>query len=790
MARRHAAPDDFQIVGMDTDPTPGDPDLIQGVAQRYQDIGDAAERALNVLKKDGTIAQARGAAMDSLKEMVGDDLPDKLAKTRDSYQDAAQAYKNYIPRLQEAQETFDRAVDQARIAAPRANLSPAQLSDTSTDEERSAARSTQDSIDEGQAGLSAARSLAEQAKTMRETAQQVCADVLDRAASEAIPERNVFQKIGDFFEDFPFVQILLGLLIAVVSVFFPVVGVLLGGALFAVSQIAALANGNFSFGDFLTGLVGIIPGGSLLRAGGAVIGGAALGRLAPGVVKAAKAVDSSIEGVAATIKKSKTVGGFLDSTSGKIAKDAAGEFVEGAAGEAASQIIDGDQLDVGAIAVAGTLGALTGGALAGVGKRGGDRPDGGAIPVKLNAGGTRSLPSSGARPSPISPGSPFPSGPDSPFFRGEDSPDSPFFRGEDAPDSPFFRGLDSPDSPFFRGEDAPDSPFFRGPDSPDSPFFRGEDAPDSPSVPIQGFPDSPALGAAVPAAQTPASPPPLVDIPEAPSASPLPPAQPPGAPPVPVTPVDLQAITGVPSTGANPLGVPQFRTDNNPLFRDDTRFPLTIFETGFAPKDPSNTDILDFVSQNTPSAFVSTTRREELNFLGAGTGENLVFRFRIRAPGGIDINRTFGEASPLAFQSEVSFPGGIRPEFIEGAQLVKQGGGPFLPVVVGNFVPNPNFVPQNGSPAAGAALPPVPLAAGPQLGTSLAPSGPSGPLPPPPSGPLPPPPSGPVPAPDVTSGVASDVPPRIRPRFVRVTAPPPRLPAPGGPPPLPPPPAP
>lgn len=45
MARRHASVADFELVGLDTDPTPGDPDLISGVLKRYEDIGDAAERA-------------------------------------------------------------------------------------------------------------------------------------------------------------------------------------------------------------------------------------------------------------------------------------------------------------------------------------------------------------------------------------------------------------------------------------------------------------------------------------------------------------------------------------------------------------------------------------------------------------------------------------------------------------------------------------------------------------------------------------------------------------------------
>lgn len=38
--------------------------------------------------------------------------------------------------------------------------------------------------------------------------------LVGEAADEAIPERNVFQKIADFFKDLPFVEILLGLLVA------------------------------------------------------------------------------------------------------------------------------------------------------------------------------------------------------------------------------------------------------------------------------------------------------------------------------------------------------------------------------------------------------------------------------------------------------------------------------------------------------------------------------------------------------------------------------------------------
>ncbi|MFJ8554371.1 putative T7SS-secreted protein [Streptomyces sp. NPDC093676] len=386
MARRHASPEDFQLVGMDSDPTPGDPDLIQGVMQRYRDIGDAAEKALNVLKKDGTISQGRGAAMDQLKEKIGDDLPDKLTKTMTSYHDAAQAYSDYMPRLREAQDTFDRAVDQARSAAPQANQAPKELSANPTDEEKSQARTTQDSIDAGKAELSAAKSLAEQARSMRESAQRQCADVLDRAAKEAIPERNIFQKIADFFKDFPFVQILLAALVAVVAVFFPVVGALLGGALFVFNQVVASQTGGLKAGDFVVGLLGIIPGGSLLK-----LGGKAVEAIAPAAVAAVKnsgfitKSTGSITKIGESLANSKVIGGVLANPVGKAATEVTGKFLTNSGLEAAAKAANHDKITAAGVFAGAAAGAVAGVAFkGGVGKIGKGR---GNPPVEEGKGG-------------------------------------------------------------------------------------------------------------------------------------------------------------------------------------------------------------------------------------------------------------------------------------------------------------------------------------------------------------------------------------------------------------------
>jgi hypothetical protein len=304
-----------------------------------------------------------------LKKKIGDDLPDKLAKTVQSYHDAAQAYRDYIPRLQEAQDTFDRAVDQAQAAAPAANQTPpAPAAPDASDEDKAAATKTQDAIDEGKSQLSAAKSLAEQAKAMRQTAQRSCADVLDRAAKEAIPERNIFQKIADFFKDFPFVQILLGLLIAIVSVFFPVAGALLGGALFLIGEIPAIASGNFSLGDLLTGLIGLVPGGALLKAGGGLLK-AGVGAAAKTLGKGAKTIDGPLSGIGSSATKTKAVGGLLDNTAIRTAGSVVKEVGKNAGEETVNEAVSGQGFDPTAIVTAGVLGGVGGGALKGISKK-------------------------------------------------------------------------------------------------------------------------------------------------------------------------------------------------------------------------------------------------------------------------------------------------------------------------------------------------------------------------------------------------------------------------------------
>ncbi|WP_139813755.1 scabin-related ADP-ribosyltransferase [Mycobacterium simiae] len=154
--------------------------------------------------------------------------------------------------------------------------------------------------------------------------------------------------------------------------------------------------------------------------------------------------------------------------------------------------------------------------------------------------------------------------------------------------------------------------------------------------------------------------------------------------------VDLRDVTGLVDGAAV-----HFRTDDDPLFRDDTRDPADVFQSGFAPLDPTNTNLESF-GRGRPGAFVSTTRDPQLNHLGPPTeARPRVFRYRIQAPGGIDINATAPHHQDV-HEREIVFPGGIRRENIAGAEEVLSG--PPGPLDLGPFIDNPNFDPGAPNP--------------------------------------------------------------------------------------------
>lgn len=131
------------------------------------------------------------------------------------------------------------------------------------------------------------------------------------------------------------------------------------------------------------------------------------------------------------------------------------------------------------------------------------------------------------------------------------------------------------------------------------------------------------------------------------------------------------------------IGVdPVWRTDSDPVYRSDNRSPELIFENGFGPRDTTYTDLADYVAEDKPSAFVSTSRSDDI-----GVEIGAKYTYEIDAPGGIDVNETLGPHEK-SYEHEISFPGGIRSEFIQGVRSYNYATGE-----LGEFIPNPNYRP-------------------------------------------------------------------------------------------------
>lgn len=98
-------PGDWWILGLDHDPTPGDPDRVAALSRRFLDFADIADRArmaVTSLQSDGAVLTWIGSSGDAFREEFGD-FPGQLRKLCDSHRMAGDALTAYGPKLSAAQ---------------------------------------------------------------------------------------------------------------------------------------------------------------------------------------------------------------------------------------------------------------------------------------------------------------------------------------------------------------------------------------------------------------------------------------------------------------------------------------------------------------------------------------------------------------------------------------------------------------------------------------------------------------------------------------------------------------
>ncbi|MFF4500642.1 putative T7SS-secreted protein [Streptomyces sp. NPDC001401] len=381
MARRHTT--GWEVLGFTSDPTPGDPEAIRTLAKTYQELGDGAGEAVDLLSDGGAIRQGQGKAMDALRERINKDLPGMLVKTRDSFRDAAEAYTTYADTLTNAQEMLDRAIDEGQEVADTAKTDVPALAADATPDQVDAHNSRQNQVDAAKDRLSAAEALGRDAERLREDGSRRASVILDDAAKEAIPERGFFKKVGDFLADNPIIEIIAGIIVGIVAVFLPFVGVLLGAALLALSVIRMVSQGKIDVGDLVIGILTLVPGGVLLGALGKVGASVAkLAKLAPALAKLGKGAGTISAALTKIVKGSTLVRKVINplgkglvglsanpglALAGKVALDVGTEFTLGFAAAGITAAADGKKFDLGPAAIGSLIGAASGGVLSAFG---------------------------------------------------------------------------------------------------------------------------------------------------------------------------------------------------------------------------------------------------------------------------------------------------------------------------------------------------------------------------------------------------------------------------------------
>jgi hypothetical protein len=293
-------PTDWDVLEMDGDPTPGDPERVRQLARRFHDFAETAHHAklaVESLQGDGSLLTWVGLSGDAFREQFGD-FPHQVSKLYQSHLMAGDALEAFAPTLEIAQGQADRALADGRVAAEKLRSVQGALSLAETDftgasaAAKTARAETQkpdpdqvkqavQDADAAQQRLSAAqgqvngaqqqfdlaKQLAEQAKQMRDGAARTCVREIEDASDAGIQPRNFWQKLGDALKELWNIICQVAKWVALIA---GIIGMILGGplawialaagAILLIKAIVDFAQGKGSVMDLVMGILGIIPG--------------------------------------------------------------------------------------------------------------------------------------------------------------------------------------------------------------------------------------------------------------------------------------------------------------------------------------------------------------------------------------------------------------------------------------------------------------------------------------------------------------------------------------------------
>ncbi|WP_454857799.1 polymorphic toxin-type HINT domain-containing protein [Promicromonospora soli] len=248
-------PSDWSPVGLDADPTPGDPVLVLSGGQEYLDVADSIDNAASAMSRldvDGTISLAVDALMETKEETVGE-----IRKAHGRYVAAGDALVGYADALERVQSETLAALEQARTARDAADAASGSkdrwqdLADSATDESekqeyQQKADQADSDADQAAGTISSAQGTIESAVSDRDRAAERAIDQIEEITSSDDLNDGWWEDWGSklvaaIADIADMISTIAGIL-AIIVAFIPVVGTALAGVLIVIAAVAAIVS--------------------------------------------------------------------------------------------------------------------------------------------------------------------------------------------------------------------------------------------------------------------------------------------------------------------------------------------------------------------------------------------------------------------------------------------------------------------------------------------------------------------------------------------------------------------
>lgn len=248
----------WQPLGLDSDPVPGDSGRISQEAQHLSSVASQITSQVAALRKIAGDNVECGQHAEVIRSSAGD-LADQLDKVVGRYQKVSSALNGWIPDLEKAQSMSIQALDQAEGPYKQLNQPVVLPSGNSlTAQQKQDVQNYHTAMNKAQGELDAAKALLAKATTLRDNSASYHAGLINKACDDGVKDswwdkfKDWVSQYAGIIKDICTVLEIIATILAIVALFIPGLDiiVILGLAVTALALIgrtmlAATGNGSW-----------------------------------------------------------------------------------------------------------------------------------------------------------------------------------------------------------------------------------------------------------------------------------------------------------------------------------------------------------------------------------------------------------------------------------------------------------------------------------------------------------------------------------------------------------------